>query len=118
MAWIDNLFRIMQEKKASDLHMTSEHVPMIRESGDMVPLPGVPKLTREQMQQILMEICPDRNKKQFEETWDTDFAYALEGLRNEIWQHQHRIATDLGLGSGRARQRLGAFQGNLSEVER
>jgi twitching motility protein PilT len=80
MAWIDNLFRIMQEKKASDLHMTSEHVPMIRESGDMVPLPGVPKLTREQMQQILMEICPDRNKKQFEDTWDTDFAYALEGV--------------------------------------
>jgi twitching motility protein PilT len=53
---------------------------MIRESGDMVPLPGVPKLTREQMLQILMEICPDRSKKQFEETWDADFAYALDGV--------------------------------------
>ena len=79
MAWIDNLFKMMTEKKASDLHMTSEHIPMIRESGDMMQLQGVPKLSRDQMMQILMEICPKRNKEQFEETWDTDFAYALEG---------------------------------------
>ena len=79
MAWIDNLFKMMTEKKASDLHMTSEHIPMIRESGDMIQLQGVPKLSRDQMMQILMEICPERNKQQFEETWDTDFAYALEG---------------------------------------
>ena len=79
MAWIDNLFKMMTEKKASDLHMTSEHVPMIRESGDMMPLDGVPKLSKDQVKQILMEIAPDRSKKQFEETWDADFAYALEG---------------------------------------
>ncbi|MBA3709485.1 MAG: Flp pilus assembly complex ATPase component TadA, partial [Planctomycetes bacterium] len=79
MAWIDNLFKMMTDKKASDLHMTSEHVPMVRASGDMVALDGVPKLSREQMAQILFEITPERNKKQFDETWDTDFAYALEG---------------------------------------
>ncbi len=79
MAWIDSLFKMMGEKKASDLHMTSEHQPMIRESGDMVLLDGVPKLSKEQVKQILMEIAPDRAKKQFEETWDADFAYALEG---------------------------------------
>ncbi len=79
MAWIDNLFRMMTEKKASDLHMTSEHQPMVRESGDMIPLEGVPKLSKDQVKQILLEIAPDRAKKQFEETWDADFAYALEG---------------------------------------
>jgi twitching motility protein PilT len=79
MPWIDNLFRMMTEKKASDLHMTSEHTPMVRASGDMVALDGVPKLSRDQMTQILMEFAPERNKKQFEETWDTDFAYALDG---------------------------------------
>ncbi len=79
MAWIDNLFRMMTDKKASDLHMTSGHVPMIREAGDMQPLPGVPALSREQLTQILLEICPKRNREQFEESNDTDFAYALEG---------------------------------------
>jgi twitching motility protein PilT len=52
---------------------------MIRESGDMMPLEGVPKLTKDQVTQILMEIAPERGRKQFEETWDADFAYALEG---------------------------------------
>ena len=79
MAWIDQLFKMMLEKKASDLHMTSEHVPKIRSSGDMVDLPGLPKLTRDQLHKILMEICPERNQKEFAESWDTDFAYALEG---------------------------------------
>jgi twitching motility protein PilT len=80
MAWIDNLFKIMSEQKASDLHMTSEHTPMIRASGDMVALPGAPKLNKDQLQQILFEICPDRNRKQWEETSDTDFAYSLDGV--------------------------------------
>jgi twitching motility protein PilT len=79
MAWIDTLFKMMTDKKASDLHMTSEHVPMIRLSGDMLPLEGVPKLSRDQMFQILFEIAPERNQQQFEKGGDTDFAYALDG---------------------------------------
>ena len=80
MAWIDNLFRRMAEIKAADIHMTSEHVPRIRDSGDLIEMQGIPKLSKEQVHQILMEICPERNRKQFEETNDTDFAYALEGV--------------------------------------
>ncbi|MBA3684982.1 MAG: type IV pilus twitching motility protein PilT, partial [Planctomycetes bacterium] len=80
MAWIDNLFKRMAELKAADIHMTSEHVPRIRDSGDLIEMPGIPKLTRDQVGQILMEICPERNRKQFEETNDTDFAYALDGV--------------------------------------
>jgi twitching motility protein PilT len=80
MAWIDQLFRLMNDRKASDLHMTSEHVPMIRESGDMTQLEGLPKLTAEQMRAALKEIAPERAWKQFEETWDADFAYALAGI--------------------------------------
>ncbi len=79
MPWIDNLFKMMTDKKASDLHMTSEHTPMVRASGDILPLDGVPKLSKEQMQQILLEILPERDRKKFEETNDCDFAYALEG---------------------------------------
>jgi twitching motility protein PilT len=79
MAWIDNLFRLMTERKASDLHMTSEHPPMVREAGDLVQLAGAPTITGVQMKQILFEICPERNRKQFDDVWDTDFAYALEG---------------------------------------
>ena len=34
MAW-DQLFERMTEQGASDLHPTSEHIPMIRDSGDL-----------------------------------------------------------------------------------
>jgi len=80
MAWIDNLFRRMADMGASDLHMTSEHVPKLRVSGDITDMPGIPLLSKEQMRQILMEICPERNQGQFDETGDTDFAYALPGV--------------------------------------
>ena len=80
MAWIDQLFRRMTEMKAADIHMTSDHVPRIRASGDLVEMQGIPKLSAEQLRQIFMEIAPERNKKQFEESQDTDFAYALEGI--------------------------------------
>jgi hypothetical protein len=53
---------------------------MIRSSGDMIALPGAPKLNKDQLQQILFEIAPERNRKQWEETSDTDFAYALDGI--------------------------------------
>ncbi|MBA3845474.1 MAG: type IV pilus twitching motility protein PilT [Planctomycetes bacterium] len=79
MPWIDQLFKRMTEMKAADIHMTSEHVPRIRSSGDLIEMTGIPKLSAEQVKQILMEIAPERNRKQYEETNDTDFAYALEG---------------------------------------
>ncbi len=80
MAWIDNLFKQMGDLKASDLHMTSEHIPMVRSSGDLVQMPNVPKLSKDQVAKILAEITPERNRQQFEETSDSDFAYALEGV--------------------------------------
>ncbi|NRA37919.1 MAG: type IV pilus twitching motility protein PilT [Planctomycetes bacterium] len=79
-AWIDNLFKAMAAQGAADLHITSGHQPRIRDSGDLVPLEGAPVLNKEQAGRVLLEIAPERNKKQFEELWDTDFAYALPGI--------------------------------------
>jgi twitching motility protein PilT len=80
MAWIDALFKRMVELEASDLHMTSGKQPMLRLHGDIVPMNDCPVLEPEQMRQVLMEICPPDNRKQFEEECDTDFAYEITGL--------------------------------------
>lgn len=77
MAWIDTLFQRMVQTGASDLHMSSTLRPMFRLHGDMLPVEGCPEITPEQMRQILFEITPERNKQQFDEEWDTDFAYEL-----------------------------------------
>ena len=80
MAWIDALFQRMVQTGASDLHMTSTLVPMFRLHGDIVPVEGCPVITPEQMTQILLEITPEHNRREFDTTHDTDFAYELEGF--------------------------------------
>ena len=41
----------------------------------MVAVDECPELSPEQMQQVLFEVTPKRNQEQFNEEWDTDFAY-------------------------------------------
>ena len=80
MAWIDALFNRMVEVGASDLHMTSGTRPQFRLHGDIVPINECAEIQPDQMRQILREISPDKNWRQFEEENDTDFAYELPGL--------------------------------------
>jgi len=80
MAWIDELFKRMVEAGASDLHLSSCTQPMFRIDGDMVTVADCPELSTSQLKQILREITPDFNQKEFESRWDTDFAYEIEEL--------------------------------------
>jgi len=77
MAWIDSLFQRMLQTGASDLHMTSSMVPMFRVDGEMQPIEGCPPITAEQMLNILFEITPEENKREYQKVFDTDFAYEL-----------------------------------------
>ncbi len=79
-AFIDQFFRFMIESRASDLHLSSECTPMLRIDGTMRPFPEYPALTPESVANILFEIMPERNKEQFGEAWDTDFAYEIPHL--------------------------------------
>lgn len=77
---INSLFRRMVESGASDLHLTSNHKPMLRDSGDMVEISDHPVLTPEMMKRLLNPIVPNHNMAQFEANHDTDFAYEISGL--------------------------------------
>jgi twitching motility protein PilT len=74
------LLHIMVASEASDLHLTSQHTPYLRVHGDVVPLPGYPTLSTEQARELIHGIMPERNRLQFEECGDTDFAYEIPGL--------------------------------------
>ena len=58
MAKIDEFFRAMKEKGASDLHMVIGRPPLLRLGGKLVPLENQPELTPESNQEILFEILP------------------------------------------------------------
>ncbi|KIH77505.1 pilus retraction ATPase PilT [Geoalkalibacter ferrihydriticus] len=76
MAKIDALFKLMKQQGASDLHISSGAPPLLRLHGEMAQL-NYPPLTAEQARGLLFEMLTGEQRKEFEETRDLDFAYAL-----------------------------------------
>lgn len=79
MATIDELFKLMVEQKASDLHITSGAPPYLRLHGNMVPL-NYRELSNQDIQGLVFEILSEKQKKTFVEKWELDCAYAVPGL--------------------------------------
>jgi twitching motility protein PilT len=78
---IDALFHLMCEAKASDLHLSVGSTPLIRKDGHMQPLDAAaPALDPDTMIRLLDPITPEKNKAEFAERHDTDFAYEITGL--------------------------------------
>jgi twitching motility protein PilT len=76
---IDDLFRDMIGRNASDLHLTMGQPPRLRLDGRMVQT-ELPALTPARMAELLWPICSPKNRKEFESDSDTDFAYEVPGL--------------------------------------
>jgi twitching motility protein PilT len=79
MATIDELFKIMVEQGASDLHITSGAPPYLRLHGDMSPL-NYKELSNQDVQALIFEILSEKQKKQFIEKWELDCSYTLAGV--------------------------------------
>ena len=78
---IDMLFRAMVAAGASDLHLSVGSTPMIRKDGRMEALDAaVAPLTGPMVTELLAPIFPDKNRQEFAERHDTDFAYEIAGL--------------------------------------
>jgi twitching motility protein PilT len=78
---IDKLFHAMVGVGASDLHLSVGSPPMVRKDGHMIGLePATGPLTSEQVVQLLAPIMPEKNRKEFADRHDTDFAYEIESL--------------------------------------
>ncbi|MDP2342543.1 MAG: type IV pilus twitching motility protein PilT [Deltaproteobacteria bacterium] len=74
-------FNVFLKSKASDLHLTSTKPAMMRVDGDMKLEPLIPTLDAEILEEHLLEIMPARNRREFEESNDTDFAYEMPNAR-------------------------------------
>lgn len=80
MAEMDKYFKMMVEYKTSDLHLCTGCKPMFRKDGSIVPLRTEEALTPERVEELLLEITPDKNREEFQQCNDTDFAYELPGI--------------------------------------
>jgi twitching motility protein PilT len=91
MAEIDELFREVMEKGASDLHMVVGFPPMLRISGELVQTDR-PVLTPESNKEILFEILNYEQQEVFEKNRDFDMAYEIKDMArfrcNFLYQHR------------------------------
>lgn len=79
MAKIDAFFKLMNEQKASDLHLVSGQPPALRINGEMERI-KYHVLENDGLKGMLYEIAPEDKVKVFEETGDVDFGYEIPGL--------------------------------------
>jgi len=77
---MDELFRVMVVAGASDLHLSSDAVPLLRLDGELAPIQGASRLSADQLPGLLKEITPPENWEEFAQVNDTDFAYEIENL--------------------------------------
>jgi twitching motility protein PilT len=71
----------MVKQGASDLHLSVGSAPMVRKDGHMQALdPAAAQLTSQDVVQLLAPIIPDKNRKEYTERHDTDFAYEIPEL--------------------------------------
>ena len=77
---IQELLRKLVSSGSSDLHLRVGEPPIIRKSGEMMRLEGYEPLTVEEMEALIFAIMPERNRTEFGERNDTDFAYEILDL--------------------------------------
>ncbi len=79
MARIDSFLRLVVDQKASDLHLPSGSVPIIRHNGDLIPLP-FRVLTSHETGRLVNEVLTPEFQKRLAERNDLDFMYELPGV--------------------------------------
>lgn len=76
---IDALFDELLERKGSDLHLSIGYPPMVRVRGDLSPIREEP-MSKEELEELLFEICDPEKKQRITEDLDLDFAYSYGEL--------------------------------------
>jgi twitching motility protein PilT len=80
MADLHELLRIMFERGASDLHITSGSPPQIRIDGTLAPIDGEEPLNPAETKRLIYSVLTDAQKHTFEENNELDFSFGVKGI--------------------------------------
>ncbi|MBI5641555.1 MAG: Flp pilus assembly complex ATPase component TadA, partial [Nitrospirae bacterium] len=94
MASIYDLLKVMIEKGASDLHITTGSPPRLRVDGKLVPL-DFPALSPVETKSLCYSILTDSQKHKFEENNELDLSFGVKGLsrfRGNVFMQRGAVA--------------------------
>jgi twitching motility protein PilT len=76
---ITELLAFSAKQKASDLHLSAGLPPMIRVDGDVRRI-NLPPLEHKEVHALIYEIMNDKQRKDYEEFFETDFSFEVPGV--------------------------------------
>jgi twitching motility protein PilT len=94
VADLHQLLKIMIEKGASDLHVTTGSPPMYRIDGRLTPL-NMPQLTATETKRLCYSVLTDLQRHIFEEENELDLSFGVKGLarfRANIFRQRGAVA--------------------------
>jgi len=78
-AYLTPLLKALHAQKASDLHVSSGHEPMLRIGGKLLKL-DIPKSSSQEIQKVLSEILNQKQLNELKEKKSLDFSIKIENL--------------------------------------
>lgn len=90
---MSELFTLMHEKGASDLHLTCGASPTLRIDGELIPTP-FDKLSADVCQNLVFSLMTDTQRQRFEATNEIDLAFGLKGvgrLRMNVYRQRGAV---------------------------
>ena len=79
MISVIQIFKLAVEKKASDVHLTSNSPPLLRVNGEIVKV-SAPPLTAAQTKELCYSLISNEQKAIFENKKNLDFSFFIKGL--------------------------------------
>jgi len=76
---LGELLKKLVQSASSDLHLRVGEPPIFRTHGEM-KRQATPPISMEQLELMLLAVMPERNRGEWKETGDSDFAYEIAGL--------------------------------------
>lgn len=76
---ITELLAFSAKQNASDLHLSAGLPPMIRVDGDVRRI-NLPPMEHKQVHQLIYDIMNDKQRRDFEEFFETDFSFEVPGV--------------------------------------
>lgn len=76
---IQQLFKLMVDSNASDLHITTGTMPGLRVHGEIIRVKTNP-LTGEDTKRLIYQILTEDQKNEFEKKLELDFSFGIKGL--------------------------------------
>ena len=76
---LGELLKALVQSHSSDLHLRVGEPPIFRTHGEM-RRQATPPLSAEQLELMLLAVMPERNRAEWKETGDSDFAYEIAKL--------------------------------------